>query len=174
MGGKIWAESVPGRGSTFNITIPAKAFAHVPSGTGASPGLEPHAENYLGEGGCLSILLAEDNAVNQKVTVKMLSKLGYRPDVAENGIEVLQRMESNWYDVILMDILMPDMDGLEATRRIRRRWPKGPRIIAMTASVLKGERDMCFAAGMDGFISKPAKIEELKAALQSCRPSMGC
>jgi CheY-like chemotaxis protein len=104
----------------------------------------------------------------------MLSKLGYRADVAENGIEVLQRMECNRYDVILMDILMPEMDGLEATMRIRLRWPKGPRIIAMTASVLKGDRDMCFAAGMDGFISKPAKIEELKAALQSCRPSMGC
>ncbi len=174
MGGKIWAESVPGRGSTFNITIPAKASVQVPAGREAFLGLESRVEKCLGEGGCLSILLAEDNAVNQKVTVQMLSKLGYRADVAENGIEVLQRMESNRYDVILMDILMPDMDGLEATRRIRRRWPKGPRIIAMTASVLKGDRDMCFAAGMDGFISKPAKIEELKAALQSCRPSMGC
>ena len=174
MGGKIWAESVPGRGSTFNITIPAKASVQVPAGREASLGLESHVEKCLGEGGCLSILLAEDNAVNQKVTVQMLSKLGYRADVAENGIEVLQRMESNRYDVILMDILMPEMDGLEATRRIRLRWPKGPRIIAMTASVLKGDRDMCFAAGMDGFISKPAKIEELKAALQSCRPSMGC
>jgi CheY-like chemotaxis protein len=73
-----------------------------------------------------------------------------------------------------MDILMPEMGGLEATRRIRRRWLKGPRIIAMTASVLKRDMDMCFAAGMDGFISKPAKIEELKAALQFCRTNMGC
>ena len=99
----------------------------------------------------------------------MLGKLGYEADVAVNGIQVLQRMESKRYDVILMDILMPEMDGLEACRIIRSRWPKGPKIIAMTASALAGDREMCFEAGMDGFISKPTKIEELKAALQSCR-----
>ena len=103
------------------------------------------------------------------VALQMLNKLGYRADVAGNGIEVLQNLERQKYDVILMDVLMPEMDGLEATRQIRRRWPKDPKIIAMTASVLKGDREICLAAGMDGYISKPTKIEELKAALQSFR-----
>ena len=171
MGGRIWAESVPGQGSTFNITVLAKDSAGEPVSIDRPSCLSRHVESDLLESdGCpLSLLLAEDNAVNQKVTMQMLGKLGYEADVAENGIQVLQRMESKRYDVILMDILMPEMDGLEATRIIRRRWPKGPKIIAMTASVLVGDREMCFAAGMDGFISKPTKIEELKAALQSCR-----
>jgi Response regulators consisting of a CheY-like receiver domain and a winged-helix DNA-binding domain len=117
----------------------------------------------------LRILLAEDNIVNQMVAMQMLNKLGYRADVAGNGIEVLQNLERQKYDVILMDVLMPEMDGLEATRQIRQRWPRGPKIIAMTASVLKGDREICLAAGMDGYISKPTKIDELKAVLQSFR-----
>ena len=101
--------------------------------------------------------------------MQMLNKLGYRADVAGNGIEVLQNLERQKYDVILMDVLMPEMDGLEATRQIRQRWPRDPKIIAMTASVLKGDREICLAAGMDGYISKPTKIDELKAVLQSFR-----
>jgi CheY-like chemotaxis protein len=116
----------------------------------------------------LSILLAEDNLVNQMVTQRMLNKLGCRADVASNGIEVLRALERQSYDVVIMDVLMPEMDGLEATREIRRRWPEsGPKIIAMTASVLKGDRETCLAAGMDGYISKPAKLVELKSALES-------
>ena len=116
----------------------------------------------------LSILLAEDNLINQMVTQRMLNKLGCRADIANNGVEVLRALERQWYDVIIMDVLMPEMDGLEATREIRKRWPEGgPKIIAMTASALKGDREMCMAAGMDGYISKPTKLVELRSALES-------
>jgi PAS domain S-box-containing protein len=170
MGGRIWVDSVPGQGSTFNVSILAKATTCEAVSIEGSACLPNHTKSDSQErDGCsLSILLAEDNAVNQKVTLQMLRKLGYEADVAVNGIQVLQRMECKRYDVVLMDILMPEMDGLEATRTIRRRWQKGPKIIAMTASVLSGDREMCFAAGMDGFVSKPTKIGELKAVLQSC------
>jgi len=98
----------------------------------------------------------------------MLNKLGCRADVVSNGIEVLRALERQSYDVVIMDVLMPEMDGLEATREIRRRWPEsGPKIIAMTASVLKGDRETCLAAGMDGYISKPTKLVELRSALES-------
>ena len=113
-------------------------------------------------------MLAEDNTVNQMVTQKMLNKLGYKADVAVNGIEVLHALERKTYDVILMDVQMPEMDGLEATKAIRQRWPDGPKIIAMTAWALVGDREMCLAAGMDCYISKPVTFEELSAALQSC------
>jgi CheY-like chemotaxis protein len=121
----------------------------------------------------LRILLAEDNQVNQIVTQRMLNKLGYRADVAANGIEVLQAMERRHYDVVLMDVQMPEMDGLKATQAIRERWPVEdlPVIIAMTASALKGDREMCLAAGMDGYISKPVKMEMLRAALEACGKS---
>ena len=99
------------------------------------------------------------------VTERMLNKLGYRIDVVANGIEVLQALERHAYDVILMDVLMPEMDGLEATKAIRRRWPDGPKIIAMTASALEGDREECMRAGMDSYLSKPARIEDLKSAL---------
>ena len=113
----------------------------------------------------LDILLAEDNQVNQMVTERMLNKLGYKTDVVANGIEVLQALERRSYDVILMDVLMPEMDGLEATKAIRQRWPDGPKIIAMTASALEGDREKCMRAGMDGYLSKPARIEDLKSVL---------
>jgi len=118
----------------------------------------------------LSILLAEDNAVNQMVTMRMLDKLGYRADVAANGIEVIKALERRHYDLVFMDVQMPEMDGLEATRAIRKIWEEGPKIkiIAMTASALKGDREMCLAAGMDGYISKPTRIEALRSALLTC------
>ncbi|MDD4447747.1 MAG: response regulator [Methanothrix sp.] len=115
----------------------------------------------------LRILLAEDNPINQKVALAMLKHLGYKADVAINGKDLLKILEQKSYDVILMDIQMPEMDGLEATRFIRSSLPsaKQPRIIAMTAYTLQGDKERCLAAGMDGYISKPVKMEELKAAL---------
>lgn len=170
MGGRIWVESELGHGSTFHIMIHARAavIEPVPVGKPVSIIEDDLLEN---EDCSLRILLAEDNIVNQMVALQMLNKLGYRADVAGNGIEVLQNLERQKYDVILMDVLMPEMDGLEATRQIRQRWPKDPKIIAMTASVLKGDREICFASGMDGYISKPTNIEDLKAVLRSCRIS---
>lgn len=114
------------------------------------------------------ILLAEDNPVNQKVALAMLKHLGYKADLAGNGREVLNSLEQKAYDVILMDIQMPEMDGLEATRFIRTRLPSAsqPRIIAMTAFTMKGDREQCLAAGMDDYIGKPVKMEELKRVLE--------
>jgi signal transduction histidine kinase/CheY-like chemotaxis protein len=115
----------------------------------------------------LSILVADDNASNQKVIEYMLKRLGYANDQAAHGGEVLSAMERRPYDVIFMDVQMPEMDGLEATRRIRAKHAtgRGPRIIALTANALKGEREICLEAGMDGYISKPVKMDELREAL---------
>lgn len=119
----------------------------------------------------LRILLAEDNAVNQKVALHILKRLGYRADVAANGLEVLEALQQRPYDVVLMDVQMPKLDGLETTERICAQWPPGQRpwIIAMTANALAGDRERCFAAGMDDYISKPIKIEDLATALSRCR-----
>jgi CheY-like chemotaxis protein len=96
----------------------------------------------------------------------MLKKLGYKADIAANGIEALQALERQHYDVVLMDIKMPEMDGLEATRIIRQRWPNGPKIIALTAYALEGDREKCLEAGMDGYIAKPVKKEDLAEVLE--------
>ena len=115
----------------------------------------------------LRILLAEDILVNQKLALRLLEQMGYRADVASNGIEAIQSVERQTYDVILMDVQMPEMDGLEASRRICARWPRGerPTIIAMTANAMQGDREMCLEAGMDDYVSKPIRREELMKAL---------
>jgi signal transduction histidine kinase/CheY-like chemotaxis protein len=120
----------------------------------------------------LRILLAEDNAVNQRVAQLMLERLGQSADVVSNGEEAVSAATRLAYDVVLMDVLMPVLDGLEATRRIRARLPpnRQPRIIAMTANVLVGDRERCLDAGMDDYIGKPIKIEELGRALERHRP----
>ena len=116
----------------------------------------------------LRILLAEDNVVNQKVATKTLAKLGYRADMAANGFEVLDALARQPYDVVLMDVQMPELDGLEATRRIRSDVPSSrqPRIIAMTANAMQSDREQCMAVGMDDYLSKPVRIEELVSALE--------
>jgi PAS domain S-box-containing protein len=121
----------------------------------------------------IRILLAEDNLVNQKVALRMLRHLGYRADVAANGVEVLQALERQSYDVILMDIQMPEMDGLEAARAIQKRWPTGPKIIAITAYAMEGDREKCLEAGMDGYLSKPIQVRDLEEALSRCQQTDG-
>ena len=121
------------------------------------------------------ILLAEDNVVNQKVALHMLEHLGYRADLAANGHEVLEAMERQTYDLILMDMQMPEMDGLEATRRIVAAQPQPaarPWIIALTANAMQGDREHCLAAGMDDYLSKPIKKHELMAALDRGRAAL--
>jgi CheY-like chemotaxis protein len=120
----------------------------------------------------LRILLAEDNAINQKLALRLLSQMGYRADVAANGIEAIQAVERQPYDLVLMDVQMPEMDGLEATRQICTRWQPAnrPRIVAMTANAMQGDREMCLEAGMDDYLSKPIRVEELVAALTRCNP----
>jgi CheY-like chemotaxis protein len=121
----------------------------------------------------LVILLAEDNPVNQKVALSMLKRLDYRADVANNGLVVLSSLEKKAYDVILMDIQMPDMDGLDATRCIRElKIEKQPCIIAMTAFALDGDREEFLKAGMNDYLSKPIRIEELKTALERCEKGL--
>ena len=118
----------------------------------------------------IKILLAEDNVSSQKVALQMLKRLGYRADVAANGIEVCQALERQTYDLVLMDVRMPEMDGLEATRIIRQRWPdSGPSIIAITAHALENDRKKCLDAGMDDYVSKPVKAEDLARVLGKYR-----
>jgi len=119
----------------------------------------------------LRILLAEDHITNQKLALYTLEKLGYRTDVAGNGLEVLSALDRQAYDVILMDMQMPEMDGLEATRLIRGRSDgfHQPRIIAMTANVTKDDQQACLDAGMDDYLAKPIRIEELIAALNKSK-----
>jgi signal transduction histidine kinase/CheY-like chemotaxis protein len=128
----------------------------------------PHVGPEMAAAHPLRILLAEDNAVNQKLALRLLAQMGYRADVAANGLEVLAALARQWYDVILMDVQMPELDGLEATRRICQRWPRGarPRIIAMTANAMQGDREMCLEAGMDDYLAKPIRVDELVAALR--------
>jgi CheY-like chemotaxis protein len=115
----------------------------------------------------LRILLAEDNVVNQKLALRLLQQMGYRADVAGNGIEAIECIERQPYDVVLMDVQMPEMDGLEASRRITARWPVGerPRIIAMTANAMQGDREECLASGMDDYVTKPIRVDTLVQAL---------
>gem|GEM_PF-1255184 len=113
------------------------------------------------------ILLVEDNVSSQKVTLQMLKRLGYKADVAANGLEALQAMERQPYDIVLMDIRMPQMNGFDATKAIRERWPKAdqPKIIAITAYALDGDRERCLQSGMDDYIGKPVVIEDIRHIL---------
>jgi CheY-like chemotaxis protein len=118
------------------------------------------------ENECINIILAEDDPLNRKVSLLMLKKLGMMADVAANGLEVLQALEGQLYDLVLMDIEMPEMDGIEASRIIRQRWSHGPKIIVITSCISDVYRELCFDAGADEFLAKPIKIEELTDAIK--------
>jgi CheY-like chemotaxis protein len=135
------------------------------SGTLAAPVNVPHRP-------WMRILLAEDNAVNQQVALRMLQRLGYRADMAANGLEVLEALNRQPYDVVLMDVQMPELDGLEASRQIRQRWPEAhkPWIIAMTANALRGDRERCLEAGMNDYVSKPIQLAQLSEVINRALP----
>jgi CheY-like chemotaxis protein len=124
--------------------------------------LSPH----FAERNPLKILIAEDNLINQKLTERVLSKLGYEPKIVSNGQEVIDEVDRNKYDLILMDVQMPEMDGLEATRIIRSTGKHQPVIIAITANVMQGDREECLEAGMDDYLSKPIKLDLLVSTLE--------
>lgn len=147
---------------------------HAP--TRISKNRESEFDRNLAERVPLRILIAEDNQVNQKLAQKILQKMGYRADLAGNGLEAVESVDRQQYDVVLMDLHMPEMDGIEATRRIVQKYPKEkrPRIIAVTADAMQGDRELCIAAGMDDYISKPIQITELQKVLeQSGKPVAG-
>src|SRR5205085_8648849 len=129
---------------------------------------EAQFDGGLGQRLPLRILLAEDNTVNQKLALRLLERMGYRADVAANGLEVLEALRRQSYDVILMDVQMPEMDGLEATRAIHRDLPakQRPRIIAMTANAMRCDREECLAAGMSDYLTKPIQVKALHEALE--------
>ncbi|MEO5960645.1 MAG: ATP-binding protein [Opitutaceae bacterium] len=131
-------------------------------------------ERPLAEEIPLEVLVAEDNSVNQKVALRFLERLGYRADTVANGLEAVTAVENRRYDLVLMDLQMPEMDGFEATRQIRARLPahRQPKIVALTANAMQGDRELCAAAGMDDHVSKPVKIHEIAAAIRKhCRKS---
>ena len=128
----------------------------------------PAAPRLLGEEFPLEILLAEDNSVNQKVAIRFLDRLGYRVDAVANGLEAVTTLEYRCYDLVFMDLQMPEMDGFEATRQIRQRVPanRQPKIVALTANAMQGDRESCLAAGMDDYVSKPVKLEEITVVIR--------
>jgi CheY-like chemotaxis protein len=166
MGGTMTAESAgAGQGCTFRFHIQAETPAQ--QTTAAKPTAKTAMDPGMATRHPLRILLAEDNVVNQKLALRLLQQMGYRADVASNGLEAIESVERQTYDVVLMDVQMPEMDGLEASRRITAQWPAGqrPRIVAMTANAMQGDREACLAAGMDDYVTKPIRVDALVQAL---------
>jgi signal transduction histidine kinase/CheY-like chemotaxis protein len=183
MGGTIRVESKMGHGATFHVTatlpeaagMVATARADAGPTVGQERGINPVEPDQRPPSEHLRILLAEDNLINQKVAVRVLEKLGYRTDTVADGLEAVDAVTRRPYDVVLMDVQMPNLDGLEATRRIRSipAPARQPHIIAITANAFADDKDQCLAAGMDDFLSKPVRSEDLAAALHRAASSIG-
>ncbi len=173
MGGLIHVDSTPDQGSTFSFTITTQV-AHPPHDYGTTHSL-PRPENSperLGDRLPLKILIAEDNLINQELAMAMLIKMGYQPDVVDNGLAVLETVQINHYDLLFLDVQMPEMDGLETATYLVNQWDElqtgyeRPTIIAMTASAMQGDREMCLRAGMDDYISKPIMMNSLQRTIE--------
>ena len=171
MGGRIEVESEPGRGSTFRV--------HVGIRSAPSAGPSPAEEQLPDDGAAaarhpLSVLLAEDNPTNQRVTLGTLARFGYSADLVDNGLAAVEAVERTAYDLVLMDVQMPVLDGLAASRRIRASCghAAGPYIIALTASAFRRDRESCLAAGANDYVAKPLRADELLRALLRC-PTRG-
>ncbi|HEX9015098.1 MAG TPA: response regulator [Chloroflexota bacterium] len=147
-------------------------FGQQPSRTEPRGTAPTSLDSELGKKKPLRILLAEDNATNQKLALRLLERMSYTADVVSNGLEAISALERQPYDVVMMDVQMPEMDGLEATRQIRRGMAAGrqPHIIAMTANAMQGDREACLAAGMNDYVSKPIRVDELVRALERGHP----
>ncbi len=164
MGGRIDVESEPNIGSRFSFAIPLSVSTALPSSARpAAPDQQPIPR--------LRILLAEDNTVNQKLALRLLSKQGHHLELAVNGREAAAKALAEHFDLVLMDVQMPEMDGFEATAAIRRQQTRPIPIVAMTAHAMIGDRERCLAAGMDDYLSKPISVEELNRAIRAVRLS---
>ncbi|HET8730690.1 MAG TPA: ATP-binding protein, partial [Moraxellaceae bacterium] len=167
MGGSISVDSRVGHGSTFTFSFQARISAlTLPPTVSRDDVPLPHISHPF------RILLAEDNPVNQRVAQSMLERLGQRADVVANGREAVEALQQISYDVVLMDVLMPEMDGLDATRAIRRLLPASqqPYIVAMTANAMTGDRERCIRAGMNAFVAKPIRLQRLAEILSRLTP----
>jgi CheY-like chemotaxis protein len=181
MGGYISASSTLNKGTVFQFDLEVEQLSYVESDVeieqsqiaiSLQPAIKITEESSKQDlSNSLRILLVEDTAYNQIIALKFLEKLGYQADLAVNGLEVLKALEYKFYDLILMDIQMPEMDGLETTRRIRLKEKETMainkvKIVAMTANTMSEDRENCIQIGMDDFIGKPIRINELDALLQ--------
>ena len=174
MQGKIWIESEVDRGSTFHFTIIAAAADPLPTQSVAPTARSTTPrDGKLGQTLPLSILIAEDNIINQELAIAMFDQLGYTPDIVNNGLEALAAIQAKFYDILFLDLHMPKMDGLATTRYLVQEWENlgvayhRPKIIAMTASAMQGDREICLEAGMDDYISKPIFMNVLERAVQT-------
>jgi signal transduction histidine kinase/CheY-like chemotaxis protein len=161
MDGRLWGQSTPGAGATFVVQIPLRVAVATQPAAATAPEASPPAHAAPS----IRILVAEDNLVNQRVAVRMLRRLGYESDVVGDGRQAVEAASRQPYDVVLMDVQMPEVDGLEATRRLKADGRRGPWVIAMTAHALDEDRRQCFEAGMDDYLSKPVQLADLAAAL---------
>jgi CheY-like chemotaxis protein len=166
MGGRIWVESEAGRGAKFHFTANFKPStkalrAERKTADAASDGNRSRVR--------LRVLLAEDNAVNQRLISRLLEKRGHEVDVVGNGVEALKALARRSYDLVLMDMQMPELDGLETTTRIRMRETNGDKhqiVVALTANAMSEDQERCRAAGMDGYLTKPIQFDKLDEVLE--------
>lgn len=171
LGGRIWVESEPGQGSCFHFTA---RFGIAAQRTDAAPVVSAARPDAGGRK--LTILVVEDNATNQQLLRRILEKRGHSVVVAEDGREALAALLLQPFDLVLMDLQMPEMDGFQATAAIRERertTGRRERIIALTAHAMKGDEDRCLAAGMDGYLSKPIQIRLLEEVLEAATAESG-
>ncbi|MBD2179094.1 response regulator [Pseudanabaena sp. FACHB-1998] len=173
MGGQIQVESRTNQGSTFSFTVTTQIAKEQPSYT-LQDAMNKNVVSSarLGDRLPLKILIAEDNLINQELAMGMLIKMGYQPDVVDNGLAVLEALQVKHYDLLLLDVQMPEMDGLETADYLVNHWEElqagyeRPTIIAMTASAMQGDREMCLRAGMDDYISKPIMMDSLQRTIE--------